>query len=139
MNYYFSTLLKNTSYDKAIELTTEELKKEGFGVLTQINVKDTLKAKIDADFRPYIILGACNPHFAHKALLAEDKLGVFLPCNFVVEEHEDGTVQVSTVDPIAMMASVSNPELESMALEVREKVQRVIDGVASSENQPHLT
>ncbi len=133
MSYYFSARLKNTSWDKAIELATEELKKEGFGVLTQINVKETLKVKIDADFRPYIILGACNPHFAHKALLAEDKLGVFLPCNVVVEQHEDGTVEVSSVDPHAMMASVTNPALEELAGEVREKVQRVINGVAASE------
>jgi len=133
MSYYFSTILKNTSYEQAIELATRELQKEGFGVLTQINVKETLKNKIDADFRPYIILGACNPHFAHKALLAEDKLGVFLPCNVVVEQHDDGSVEVSTVDPHAMMASVTNPELEELAEEVRQKVQRVIEGVAAEE------
>lgn len=138
MSYYFSTILKNTSYEKAIELATEELKKEGFGVLTQINVKDTLKAKIDVDFRPYIILGACNPHFAHKALLAEDKLGVFLPCNVVVEQLDDGNVQVSSVDPHAMMASVTNPALEELAGEVRQKVQRVIDGVANAESHPQI-
>ena len=135
MSYYFSTILNKTSYEKAIELATAELQKEGFGVLTQINVKETLKNKIDVDFRPYIILGACNPHFAHKALLAEDKLGVFLPCNVVIEQHADGTVEVSTVDPHAMMASVTNPELEKLAVEVREKVQRVIEGVANFEQE----
>jgi len=134
MSYYFSTILRKTSYEQAIELATAELQKEGFGVLTQINVKETLKNKIDVDFRPYIILGACNPHFAHKALLAEDKLGVFLPCNVVVEQLEDGTVEVSTVDPHAMMASVTNPQLEELAIEVREKVQRVIKAVANSED-----
>lgn len=134
MSYYFSTVLKKTSYEKAIELATQELAKEGFGVLTQINVKETLKKKIDADFRPYIILGACNPHFAHKALQAEDKLGVFLPCNVVVEQHDDGSVEVSTVDPHAMMAAVTNPQLEELAKEVREIVQRVINAVADSEN-----
>ena len=134
MSYYFSTVLRKTSYEKAIELATSELAKEGFGVLTQINVKETLKNKIDADFRPYIILGACNPHFAHKALLAEDKLGVFLPCNVVVEQHEDGSVEVSTVDPQAMMASVTNPQLKELAIEVSEKVQRVIEGVAKLED-----
>lgn len=134
MSYYFSTVLRKTSYEKAIELATSELAKEGFGVLTQINVKETLKNKIDADFRPYIILGACNPHFAHKALLAEDKLGVFLPCNVVVEQHEDGSVEVSAVDPQAMMASVTNPQLEELAIEVSEKVQRVIEGVAKLED-----
>jgi uncharacterized protein (DUF302 family) len=133
MNYYFSTILQKTSYEDAIELATKELAKEGFGVLTQIDVKETLKKKIDADFRPYIILGACNPHFAHKALHAEAKLGVFLPCNVVVEQLEDGKVEVSTVDPIAMMASVDNPELAGLASEVREKVQRVIKGVAAAE------
>jgi len=134
MSYYFSTILNKTSYEKAIELATAELQKEGFGVLTQINVKETLKNKIDVDFRPYIILGACNPHFAHKALLAEDKLGVFLPCNVVVEQLDDGSVEVSTVDPHAMMASVTNPQLEELAIEVREKVQRVIKAVANSED-----
>ena len=135
MSYYFSTFLRKTSYEQAIELATAELQKEGFGVLTQINVKETLKKKIDVDFRPYIILGACNPHFAHKALLAEYKLGVFLPFNVVVEQHEDGSVEVSTVDPHAMMASVTNPELEKLAVEVREKVQRVIEGVANFEQE----
>jgi uncharacterized protein (DUF302 family) len=135
MNYYFSTILKKTSWEQAIELATSELQKEGFGVLTQINVKETLKKKIDVNYKPYIILGACNPHFAHKALLAEDKLGVFLPCNVVVEQHDDGTVEVSTVDPHAMMASVTNPELEKLAVEVREKVQRVIEGVANFEQE----
>jgi uncharacterized protein (DUF302 family) len=135
MRYYFSTVLRKTSWKQAIELATHELQKEGFGVLTQINVKETLKKKIDVDYKPYIILGACNPHFAHKALLAEDKLGVFLPCNVVVEQHEDGSVEVSTVDPHAMMASVTNPELEKLAVEVREKVQRVIEGVANFEQE----
>lgn len=129
MSYYFGAVLENTSYEKAIEKATEELKKEGFGVLTQIDVRDTLKKKIDVDFRKYIILGACNPHFAHKALQLEGKLGAFLPCNVVVEELEDGTVEVSAVDPYAMMASVENKELNLLAAEVREKIQRVIAGV----------
>lgn len=130
MSYYFSTKMGSTSYEKAIELVTEELKKEGFGVLTQIDVKETLKKKIDVDFRKYIILGACNPHFAHKALQSEPKLGAFLPCNVVVEELEEGTVEVSVVDPIAMMASVQNDDLALLANEVREKVKRVIENTA---------
>ena len=134
MSYYFNTILKKTSWEQAIELATEELQKEGFGVLTQINVKETLKKKIDVDFRPYIILGACNPHFAHKALQAEDKLGTFLPCNVVVEQHENGTVEVSAVDPHAMMASVTNPKLEKLADEVKKKLQKVIKGVSDSEH-----
>lgn len=130
MSYYFSTKMEGTTYERAIELVTEELKKEGFGVLTQIDVKETLKKKIDVDFRKYIILGACNPHFAHKALQSEPKLGAFLPCNVVVEELEEGTVEVSVVDPIAMMASVKNDQLALLANEVREKVKRVIEGTA---------
>lgn len=133
MSYYYSVVLRKTSYDAAVELTTQELQKEGFGVLTQIDVKETLKKKIDADFKPYIILGACNPHFAHKALKAEDKLGVFLPCNVVVEQHEDNTIEVSAVDPHAMMASVTNPALEELAADVREKLQKVLQEVAASE------
>jgi len=130
MSYYFSTKMGSTSYEDAITLVTEELKKEGFGVLTQIDVRETLKNKIDVDFRKYIILGACNPHFAHKALQSEPKLGAFLPCNVVVEELENGTVEVSVVDPIAMMASVQNDELALLANQVREMVKRVIEGTA---------
>jgi len=133
MSYYFSTLLHKTSYEAAIELVTEKLKTEGFGVLTQIDVKETLKKKIDADFRPYIILGACNPHFANKALRAEGKLGVFLPCNVVVEQHDDGSVEVATVDPHAMMASVTNPELAPLAEDVKERMLRVLKEVAATE------
>lgn len=129
MQYYFSKILHNTSYADAIEKATEELKKEGFGVLTQIDVKDTLKKKIDVDFRNYIILGACNPHFAHKALQLEGKLGAFLPCNVVVEELDGGAVEVSVVDPHAMMASVDNAALETLAAEVREKLQRVLESI----------
>ncbi|MFW5707743.1 MAG: DUF302 domain-containing protein [Bacteroidota bacterium] len=133
MSYYFSTILTKTGFEQAIEVATAELQKEGFGVLTQINVKETLKKKIDADFRPYIILGACNPHFAHKALQAEDKLGVFLPCNVVVEQLDNGKIEVSAVDPHAMMASVTNPALQPLAEDVRERMQRIIEGIKASE------
>jgi uncharacterized protein (DUF302 family) len=126
MEYFFSTLMHKTTHDQAIELVTEELKKEGFGVLTRIDVKETLKQKIDVDFRKYVILGACNPHFAHQALQVEGKIGVFLPCNVVVEEHENGSVEVSAVDPVPMMSPVSNPKLEELAGEVRERIRRVI-------------
>ena len=130
MNYYFSTVLDQVSYKDAIELITEALKKEGFGILTQIDVKDTLKKKIDVDFRKYVILGACNPHFAHKSLLAEGKLGAFLPCNVVVEELDNGTVEVSVVDPAVMMASIDNKTLEGMALEVRDKLQKALAAIS---------
>ena len=108
---------------------TAELKKEGFGVLTEIDVKKTLKTKIDVDFKKYKILGACNPHFAHKALLSEDKIGVFLACNVIVEEHENGDIEVSAVDPIASMISVKNDSLGAIAKEVRQKLIRVIENL----------
>jgi len=129
MKYYFNKVLPGKSFDKAIELVTVELKKEGFGILTEIDVKKTLKNKIDVDFKKYIILGACNPHFAYKALQAEDKIGVFLPCNVVVEEHENGDVEVSAVDPIASMSSVDNASLGDLATVVRSKLVKVIDGL----------
>ena len=129
MSYYFNKTLANTNFDQAIEDVTEALKVEGFGVLTQIDVKETLKKKIDVDFKKYRILGACNPHFAHKALSNEDKIGVFLPCNVVVEEHDNGEVEVSAVDPIASMSSVQNDALGSIATEVRDKLKRVIDSL----------
>jgi len=129
MKYYHNITLENKSFDEAIELVTIELKKEGFGVLTEIDVTATLKKKIDVDFKKYRILGACNPTFAHKALLAEDKLGVFLPCNVIVEEHENGDVEVSAVDPIAMMGAVENESLGALAMEVQAKMKAVIKGL----------
>ncbi len=129
MKYYNSKTLENVSFEEAIEKVTEELKKEGFGVLTEINVTETLKNKIDVDFKKYRILGACNPHFAHKALTAEDKIGVFLPCNVIVEEHENGDVEVSAVDPIASMMSVDNDSLGGIATEVQQKLKSVIESL----------
>jgi uncharacterized protein (DUF302 family) len=129
MSYYFNKVLKNTTFDEAIDKVTVELKKEGFGVLTEIDVKETLKKKINVDFKKYKILGACNPHFAHKALTSEDKIGVFLPCNVIVEEHENGEVEVSAVDPIASMISVNNKELGDLAQEVQQKLIRVIENL----------
>lgn len=126
MSYYFSKILKGKTFEEAIELVTAELKKEGFGVLTEIDVKETLKKKIDVDFKKYKILGACNPHFAHKALTHEDKIGVFLPCNVIVEEHANGDVEVSAVDPVASMIAVKNEALGSMALEVQQKLKQAI-------------
>ena len=126
MSYYISNVVKNASFDEAVEKVTEELKKEGFGVLTEINVSETLKKKIDVDFKKYKILGACNPQFAYKALSAEDKIGVFLPCNVVVEENDNGEIEVSAVDPIASMMSVKNDSLVGHATEIREKLVRVI-------------
>ncbi|MCY1720718.1 DUF302 domain-containing protein [Prolixibacteraceae bacterium Z1-6] len=131
MSYYFSQVVKGKSFDEAIELVTAGLKNEGFGVLTEIDVAATLKNKLDVDFKKYKILGACNPQFAYKALSAEDKVGVFLPCNVVVEENQDGTIEVSAVDPIASMSAIQNEELGGLASEVQEKLKRVISKLKS--------
>ncbi len=127
MSYYFSKTL-NTSFEEAIQRTTEELKKEGFGILTEIDVKETLKKKLDVDFRPYKILGACNPPFAYQALQAEEKIGTMLPCNVIVQQKDDG-VEVSAVDPIASMSSIENPKLEEIAKQVQGKLKKVIDNL----------
>ena len=129
MSYYFSKVINGKSFEEAIELTKVELKKEGFGVLTEIDIKDTLKKKIDVDFKKYKILGACHPHYAHKALQSEDKIGLFLPCNVIVEEHENGEVEVSVVDPIASMISVGNESLGALATEIQQKLKRVSDNL----------
>ncbi|MEP4889678.1 MAG: DUF302 domain-containing protein [Aliiglaciecola sp.] len=123
---YFTSKTTNRSYEQAIADVTELLKDEGFGVLTEIDVKETLKKKLDVDFKKYRILGACNPHFAHQALQAEDKIGVMLPCNVIVEEHEDGTVEVSAVDPVASMQAVDNDNLQPIAEQVRANLKKVI-------------
>ncbi|HBQ60355.1 MAG TPA: hypothetical protein DD671_12230 [Balneolaceae bacterium] len=125
MNYFTSKKVK-LSFDQAIAKVTELLKEEGFGVLTEIDVKDTLKKKLDVDFKKYRILGACNPNFAHVALQAEDKIGVMLPCNVIVEEHEDGTVEVSALNPVASMQAVTNDDLHPIAGQVRDKLDKVI-------------
>lgn len=127
MDYGFSKTV-DLSFEDTINKVTEELKKEGFGVLTTIDVKDTLKSKIDVDFKKYTILGACNPAFAHKALLAEEEIGLLLPCNVIVYEKEDKSA-VSFFDPSLMSKVVENETLNSIAEEVREKLQRVFNSV----------
>lgn len=129
MAYYFTTKLKDTSFEQAIEDVKAELKNEGFGVLTEIDIKDTLKNKIDVDFKKYTILGACNPHFAYKALQSEDKIGVFLPCNVIVEENDNGEIEVAAVDPIASMTAAKNKDLEGIANEVQQKLKKVISNL----------
>jgi uncharacterized protein (DUF302 family) len=126
MSYYYNKVLKGKSFNEAVDLVTAELKIEGFGVLTEIDVKETLKKKINVDFKKYKILGACNPQFAHKALQSEDKIGVFLPCNIVVEENDKGEVEVTAVDPIASMIAVKNESLGKIATEIQQKLRRVI-------------
>ncbi len=128
MSYYFSKTV-DKDFDAAIEHVTEELKKEGFGVLTQIDVQETLKKKLDVDFKKYRILGACNPNFAYQALQSEDKIGAMLPCNVIVEENLDGSVEVSAVDPIASMIGVKNDALGGVAKQVSAKLQKVINSL----------
>jgi len=131
MKYYFNKVLSNTSFDEALTQVTEELKKEGFGVLTEIDVKTTLKNKIDVDFKKYTILGACNPGFAHRALQVEDKVGVsLLPCNVVVEENEDGKIEVSAIDPMALTPVIGNDTIHEIAVEVKQKLERVIKNLS---------
>ncbi len=129
MSYYSSTTINDISFESAIEQVTTELGKEGFGVISTIDVSSTLKNKIDVDFKKYTILGACNPHYAHHALINEDKIGVFLPCNVVVIEQPDGKIEVAAVDPVASMASVKNEQLAEMSQEVQDKLQRVISAL----------
>ena len=126
MSYYFSKTLK-IPFDEAVEHTTAELKKEGFGILTEIDVKATLKKKLDVDFRNYKILGACNPPFAHKALEAESRIGAMLPCNVIVQETADGAVEVSAVDPVASMQAVDNPDLGEIANVIQGKLKAAVD------------
>lgn len=128
MEYYISTKL-NTSFDEAIDLVAEKLKDQGFGILTEIDVKATMKKKLDVDFYNYKILGACNPPFAHKALLAEDKIGVLLPCNVIVQEKEQGTIEISAVDPLASMQAVQNPDLAEIATEVTNRLKKMIESL----------
>lgn len=126
MSYFFNKKVE-LSFDDAIQKVTEELKKDGFGVLTEIDVKGTLKKKLDVDFKNYRILGACNPGFAYQALQNEDKIGVMLPCNVIVEENDDGSVEVSAVDPVASMQAISNENLGKIAGEVRDKLRSVVE------------
>ena len=126
--YYFNKTV-DLSFEDAIAKVTEELKKEGFGILTEIDVQATLKKKLDVDFRPYKILGACNPPFAHKALSAESHIGIYLPCNVIVQDVGDGKTEVAAVDPLVAMSRVENPALEPVAQEIQAKLQRVIENL----------
>jgi uncharacterized protein (DUF302 family) len=129
MSYHFSKTV-SLPFDKAVAATTEALKNHGFGVLTQIDVKDTLNKKIGADFRPYLILGACNPKLAYEALTLEDKIGTMLPCNVVVQQRDGGVVEISAVDPVASMSAIRNEKLGAVAGKVRELLKQVVADVA---------
>ena len=128
MSYYFSKIVED-SFEDTIERVTAHLADAGFGVLTTIDVSATLKKKIDVDFQRYTILGACNPGLAHKALLAEDKIGTMLPCNVIVQETADGKVEVAAVDPVASMMAVKNETLDGIASEVQGMLKNVIEGL----------
>lgn len=125
MTYYFSKTLP-AGFDEAVRRTTEALKEEGFGVLTEIDVRETLKKKLNVDFRKYRILGACNPKLAHEALQLEGNIGTMLPCNVVLQEMSDGKIEVAAIDPVASMMAIDNPRLKQAAEKVREKLQRVV-------------
>jgi len=128
MSYTFSKTVA-LGFDDAIAATTEALKRHGFGVLTEIDVQSTLKKKLGVDFKPYRILGACNPEMALQALRAEDKIGTMLPCNVVVQQHEDGHVEISAVDPVASMQAIDNPALADVAAKVRDMLQRAVEEI----------
>lgn len=128
MNYYFSKIT-NLPFQDTLDKTIEALKKEGFGVLTDIDVKATLKKKLDVDFRNYRILGACNPPFAYEALKAERMIGTMLPCNVIVQEAGEGKTEVAAIDPIASMQAIENPQLGQVAEQVRTKLKNVIEKI----------
>jgi uncharacterized protein (DUF302 family) len=128
MSYHFSKRL-DVPFDQAVARVIEALKREGFGVLTDIDVSATMKAKLGEDFRPYRILGACNPQLAHRALQLEDKIGTMLPCNVIVQQHEGGGVEVSAVDPVASMQAIRNPGLAEVAKLVQVKLRKVVEGL----------
>jgi uncharacterized protein (DUF302 family) len=132
LQYGFEITLRGVSYADAVQRVTDELKKEGFGVLTEIDVKETLKEKLDVDFRRYVILGACNPPLAKQALEAERQIGLLLPCNVVVQEEEDGGVVVSIADPKLMFTLVDNTAVEPVAEEAEQRLRRVIRALGRS-------
>lgn len=125
MSYYFSRTL-DVGFDEAIKRATEALKAQGFGVLTEIDVSQTLKTKIGVDFRPYRILGACNPKLAHEALTAEDKIGLMLPCNVIVQDAGAGKTEIAAIDPVASMMAIENPRLREAAAHVQSLLRQAI-------------
>lgn len=131
MTYHFSKIV-SMPFDAAIVATTEALKDHGFGVLTDIDVQATLKKKLDVVFRPYRILGACSPKMAYQALQAEDKIGTMLPCNVVVQQREDGKVEISAVDPVASMQAITNPHLAETAEKVREMLRKAVAAIPAA-------
>jgi uncharacterized protein (DUF302 family) len=129
MSYYINKTLKGISFEEGIDRITASLKNEGFGVLTEIDLKATLKKKLDVDLYNYKILGACNPQYAYKALQAEDKIGTMLPCNVIVQEKVKGEIEISAVDPIESMQAIKNENLGVLAHEIRAKLQACINAL----------
>ncbi len=128
MSYHFTTTL-STTFEEAIEQVTEKLKEDGFGILTEIDVKETMKKKLDREMYNYRILGACNPPLAWEAIQSEDKIGTMLPCNVIVQEREPGKIEVSAVDPVASMRAIDNKELGDVAMEVQERLRKIIESL----------
>ena len=126
MEYYFSKTI-SASFDEAVQRTTDILKTEGFGIISEINIHEKLNEKLGVNFKKYRILGACNPGYAYKALQAEDKIGTMLPCNVIVIDKENGQIEVAAVNPVASMMAIHNPALEPIAMEITEKLKRAID------------
>lgn len=133
MNYYLSTVLKNRKFDEVIDLVKSELGKEGFGVPTEVDMQSIFSAKLGEDFRRYQILGACNPGYAKKAIESERNIGVLLPCSVVVQECNNGDIEVAAVDPLASMTSVGNSSVQEVATEITRRLQRVIKNLGISE------
>jgi uncharacterized protein (DUF302 family) len=129
MTQYYINKIVDLAFDETVARVTEELKKEGFGILTEIDMQATLKKKLDVDLRPYKILGACNPPFAYKAVQTESHIGLLLPCNVIVQDAGDGKTEVAAIDPVVSMSRVDNPTLAPLAQEVRARLQRAIDCV----------
>jgi len=126
MSYYFTKTI-SIGYEQALIKVQEELKKEGFGIITEIDVTETLKKKLDVNFRKYKILGACNPSFAYQALQAESRIGTMLPCNVIVQEKQDGQTEVSAINPIESMKAVENDQLENISQQIAAKLKSVVD------------
>lgn len=129
MKYYISTEVKGKSFEETVETVKNELNKEGFGIPSEVNMQQTFKMKLDVDFRKYLILGACNPKFAHKAVLSEKNLGVLLPCNVILQENDNGGVEVAAVNPLTSMAAVENDVVQEVAGEIKKRLEKVIQSL----------
>lgn len=132
MNYYFTTIIKG-NFNTTIQDVTKLLKEKGFGVLTHIDIKEILKDKLNVNFRKYKILGACNPSFAYKALSIEDKIGTMLPCNIIIQEISESTIEISAINPLISMQSVKNKQLNNIAIEVSAKLESIIKSIKNEE------